>query len=181
MHKSTNESCRRTFHWLNNEHALICVVRMKKYIIDVFSYVQPGHHGYNESRIKQVLLYITREVESSRKAFLQEEQTRLGMIKVYSDRFCWSNAQAGMLIAQLEMGDFQAVKQVERRKIDQMKLPEKITYTLPPSNATSMKMTTRLLNESQETLLETEQLDVKLYLLPQRETKAGVEHEHSTN
>lgn len=42
----------------------------------------------------------------------QEEQTRLGMIKVYSDRFCWSNAQAGMLIAQLEMGDFQAVKQV---------------------------------------------------------------------
>ncbi|KAJ7382369.1 hypothetical protein OS493_035429 [Desmophyllum pertusum] len=95
----------------------------EKYIIDVFSYVQPGHHGGTN---------------------------KTGMIKVYSDRFCWSNAQAGMLIAQLEMGDFQAVKQVERRKIDQMKLPEKITYTLPPSNATSMKMTTRLLNESQE-------------------------------
>ena len=41
----------------------------EKYIIDVFSYVQPGHHG-NESR-KQVLLYITREVDNSRKAFLQ--------------------------------------------------------------------------------------------------------------
>ena len=55
--------------------------------------------------------------------------------------------------------------QVEKRKLDEMKLPEKITYTLPPCNATSMKIITRLLNESQETLLETEQLDVKLSLV----------------
>lgn len=51
----------------------------EKYIIDVFSYVQPGHHG-NESR-KQVLLYITREVESSRKAFLQVRITEQILIK----------------------------------------------------------------------------------------------------
>ena len=43
----------------------------------------------------------------------QEEQIRLGLLKVHSDRFCWSNeAQVDTLIAQLEMGDFQAVKRV---------------------------------------------------------------------
>lgn len=43
----------------------------------------------------------------------QEEQNRLGLLKVHSDRFCWSKeAQAGILTAQLEMGDFQAVKRV---------------------------------------------------------------------
>jgi len=43
----------------------------------------------------------------------QEEQIRLGLLKVHSDRFCWSEeAQAATLIAQLEMGDFQAVKRV---------------------------------------------------------------------
>lgn len=43
----------------------------------------------------------------------QEEQIRLGLLKVHSDRFCWSEeAQAGTLTAQLEMGDFQAVKRV---------------------------------------------------------------------
>ena len=37
----------------------------------------------------------------------------MGMIKVHSDRFCWSKeTQAGMLIAQLEMGDFLAAKKV---------------------------------------------------------------------
>ena len=43
----------------------------------------------------------------------QEEEIRLVLLKVYSDRFCWiKGAQANTLIAQLEMGDFQAVKQV---------------------------------------------------------------------
>ena len=37
----------------------------------------------------------------------------LGLLKVLSDRFCWiKGEQAVTLIAQLEMGDFQAVKQV---------------------------------------------------------------------
>lgn len=55
--------------------------------------------------------------------------------------------------------------QIERRKIDEMKLPEKIAYTLPHCNATSMKTVARLLNESHETLVETEQLDVKLSMV----------------
>lgn len=61
----------------------------------------------------------------------------------------------------------QIVLQVERRKIDEMRLPEKITYTLPPCDATSMKVVTKLLNETLtgETLLETEQLNVQLSLV----------------
>lgn len=55
--------------------------------------------------------------------------------------------------------------QVERRKIDQMKLPEKLTYTLPPCDASSMAIVTRLLTDSHETLLETEQLNVYLSLV----------------
>ena len=54
--------------------------------------------------------------------------------------------------------------QIERRKIDEMKLPEKLTFTLPLSNATSMKIATILSTES-ETLLETDQLEVKLLLV----------------
>ncbi|KAL9969791.1 hypothetical protein ACROYT_G022050 [Oculina patagonica] len=104
------------------------------------------------------------------------------MIKVYSDGFCWGKeAQTGMLTAQLEMGDFLAVKKVERRKIDEMKLPEKITFTLPPCDASSMKIVTRLLSDSHKTLLETEQLKVDLSTFPQMETKPAAEHEHWTN
>ena len=43
----------------------------------------------------------------------QEEQIRLGLLKVHSDRFCWmKEVEAVTLIAQLEMGDFQALKRV---------------------------------------------------------------------
>ena len=43
----------------------------------------------------------------------QEEQIRLRLLKVHSDRFCWiREEQAATLVAQLEMGDFQAVKRV---------------------------------------------------------------------
>jgi len=137
----------------------------EKYIVDIFSYMEPVHHGQNEAR-KQLFLYIARTEGNSRKAFLQEEQTRLGLLKVHSDRFCWSQeAQAGTLTAQLEMGDFQAVKRVERKKIDEMKLPEKLTYTLPTSDASSMKIFAKLLSGSFETLLETEQLKVNLSLV----------------
>ena len=54
--------------------------------------------------------------------------------------------------------------QVERRKIDEMRLPEKITYTLPPCDASTMKIVTKMINESLtgETLLETGQLNVQL-------------------
>lgn len=41
-----------------------------KYLVDIFSYVQPGHHGHDDS-LKQLFLYITREEKKTRKAFLQ--------------------------------------------------------------------------------------------------------------
>lgn len=55
--------------------------------------------------------------------------------------------------------------QVERRKINEMKLPEKLTFTLPPCDASFMKIVTKLLSESHESLLETEQLNVNLSLV----------------
>ena len=42
----------------------------EKYIVDIFSYVEPGHHGQHEAR-KQLFLYITRAEGKSRKGFLQ--------------------------------------------------------------------------------------------------------------
>ena len=42
----------------------------EKYIVDIFSCIEPGHHGHNEAR-KQVFLYITRTEGNGRKAFLQ--------------------------------------------------------------------------------------------------------------
>ena len=42
----------------------------EKYIIDIFSYIEPGHHGQNEPR-QQLFLYITRAEGNGRKGFLQ--------------------------------------------------------------------------------------------------------------
>jgi len=42
----------------------------EKYIVDIFSYMEPVHHGQNEAR-KQLFLYIARTEGNSRKAFLQ--------------------------------------------------------------------------------------------------------------
>ena len=63
--------------------------------------------------------------------------------------------------------NLQIILQVERIKIDEMRLPEKITFILPPCNASTMKVVTRLLNNSLagETLLETEQLKVQLSMV----------------
>ena len=39
--------------------------------------------------------------------YFQEEQIKLGMIKVYSDRFCWKKGKNNeMLIVQMRMEDF---------------------------------------------------------------------------
>ena len=54
---------------------------------------------------------------------------------------------------------------MERKKIDEMKLPEKLTYSLPTSDASSMKIFAKLLSGNFETLLETEQLRVNLSLV----------------
>jgi len=57
--------------------------------------------------------------------------------------------------------------QVDRRKIEEMRLPEKITFTLPPSDASFMKVKAKLIDENSdnEILLETEQLHVPLSLV----------------
>ena len=42
----------------------------EKYIVDIFSYIEPGHHGQHEAR-KQLFLYITKAERNGRKGFLQ--------------------------------------------------------------------------------------------------------------
>lgn len=145
-----------------------------KYILDIFSYVQPGTHGRCESR-KQLFVFITRDVENDRLSFLQKEQNKLGMIKVYSDRFCWRKSKNNeMLIVQMRMEDFiSASEPIERCKIDEMRIPEKVTFTLPSSDASVMRLSTKLMQKQSddvEVLLETEQLSASLPPIPHRET-----------
>ena len=52
--------------------------------------------------------------------------------------------------------------QIERIKIDQFTLPEKLTYTLPHGRVASLKIIVKLTSERDELLLETEQLEVNL-------------------
>ena len=56
---------------------------------------------------------------------------------------------------------------MDRQKIEEMRLPEKMTFTLPPSNASFMKVKAKLIDENNENeiLLETEQLNVPLSLV----------------
>lgn len=148
------------------------------YNIDIFSHVQSELDENNVSH-KQIFLYVTR-AGVDRRTFLQEEKIRMPMITIYSNNFSWRKMQGpGTLVAKLEMGSFQAVKKVDRRKIEEMRLPEKMIFTLPPSDASFMKVKAELIDESSENeiLLETEQLKVPLSLLPQSDTKPPVENE----
>ena len=44
--------------------------------------------------------------------YFQEEKKRLGMIKVYSDRFCWKKSKNDeMLIVQMKMEDFSSASE----------------------------------------------------------------------
>ena len=44
--------------------------------------------------------------------YFQEEQIRLGMIKVYSDRFCWKKSKNDeMRIVQMKMEDFSSASE----------------------------------------------------------------------
>ena len=56
----------------------------------------------------------------------------------------------------------QVEKKKKKKKIEEMKLPEKLTYTLPTSDASSMKIFAKLLSGKFKTLPETEQLKVIL-------------------
>ena len=42
----------------------------------------------------------------------QEEQSRLGMMRVHVDKFCLKEKEAWLIIAALKTGDFEAVKRV---------------------------------------------------------------------
>ncbi|KAL9969795.1 hypothetical protein ACROYT_G022054 [Oculina patagonica] len=150
------------------------------YNLDLFSYVQPPVYG-NSGSLNQLIMYITRALENSdRLAFMQAEQIKHGMIKVYSNSFCWQKTQGSKLIAKLIMEDFHAKQQVDRRKIDEMKLAENKVFTLPSCNASIMKLVGKLMTVDKQVLLETGELNVKLSML-QGETRAGVEHDYCTS
>ena len=57
--------------------------------------------------------------------------------------------------------------QVERIKVDEMRLPEKVTFTLPKSDASSMQAVVTVLNENLdgETLLKTEHLTLTVSMV----------------
>lgn len=52
--------------------------------------------------------------------------------------------------------------QVERKKIDQMKLAESFLCTMPKSDASTMIVEAKLINEKQEIILEMGELNVGL-------------------
>ncbi|XP_068754726.1 uncharacterized protein [Montipora capricornis] len=138
------------------------------YLIDVFSCVQQTEiYGHRHPR-QQLFLYITRAPSKSRSSFLQEEKLRLGLSAVHSDTFCWKkSSSADKILAILKMEDLEAIKQIERMKVDEMRLPEKVTYTLPKSDASSMQAVVKVLkgNLDGETLLKTEQLTFSLSMI----------------
>ena len=70
-------------------------------------------------------------------------------------------------LSESNMNIYYYLMQVDRRKIEEMRLPEKITFTLPPSDASFMKVKAKLIDENSdnEMLLETEQLRVPLSLV----------------
>lgn len=147
------------------------------YNLDVFSYVQPPVFG-TEGSLNQLIMYVTRAIEDSgRVAFIQEQKTQ-GMMEVYSNIFPWKKTQGGTLITELAMGDMSCRKEIERRKIDEMKLGENALITLPNCITSSMKCDKlTLMNENMEKLLELRELNVRLSM-PQGETRAAVEHEY---
>ncbi|KAJ7382357.1 hypothetical protein OS493_035417 [Desmophyllum pertusum] len=150
------------------------------YMMDMFSYAQPAVYG-NRCSLNQVNVLITRALEDSgRSAFIKQMQNIQRMTKVYSNSFCWKKTKGSKLIVKLIMEDFQAEKQIGRKKIDEMKLAENVVYTLPSCDASIMKVVAELMDEDRNPLLETGELNVELSM-PRGETRAGVEHDHRTN
>ena len=52
--------------------------------------------------------------------------------------------------------------QVDRRKIEEMKLGENFVFTLPKSNASFMTVEATLMNESQDIIFQARELDLEL-------------------
>ncbi|CAH3135205.1 unnamed protein product [Pocillopora meandrina] len=151
------------------------------YMIDVFTYARPATNGETRS-LHQLVMYITRALEDSgRLDILREKQRDQNMMKIYSNSFRWKKTQGENIIAQLFLGGFQADGNIERKKVDHMKLAENVVFTLPVSDASKMKVKGNLLNEDGKMILEIGDMNVNLFKFQGGETRAGIEHEHSGN
>lgn len=152
------------------------------YKIHVFSYARPATNGGTGS-LKQLVLFITKALEDSGQLDIIQKQLDQDMVNVrsvYTDSFRWRKSEGTRLLAQLIMGDFQAEKKVDRRKIEEMKLGENFVFTLPKSNASFMKVEATLMNESRDIIFQARELDLELSTF-QGETRPAVENEHEGN
>ncbi|XP_058953120.1 uncharacterized protein [Pocillopora verrucosa] len=152
------------------------------YKIHVFSYARPATNGGTGS-LKQLVLSITKALEDSGQLDIIQKQLDQGMVNVrsvYTDSFRWRKSEGTRLLAQLIMGDFQAEKKVDRRKIEEMKLGENFVFTLPKSNASFMTVEATLMNESRDIIFQARELDLELSTF-QGETRPAVENEHEGN
>lgn len=151
------------------------------YMIDVFTYARPATNGETGS-LHQLVMYITRALEDSgRLDILREKQRDQNMMKIYSNSFRWKKTQGENIIAHLFLGGFHADGNIERKKVDHMKLAENVVFTLPVSDASKMKVKGNLLNEDGKMILEIGDMNVNLFKFQGGETRAGIEHEHSGN
>lgn len=152
------------------------------YGLHVFSYRRLTTNGGTGPR-KQLIVFITRASEDSGQLDKLHKQLDQGMINVrsvYSNSFRWRKSEGTKLLAQLILGDFQAEKQVDRHKIDEMKLAENLIFTMPESDASFITMEATLMNESRDIILQTGELNLQLSIF-QGETRPGVENEHEGN
>lgn len=151
------------------------------YMVDVFSCVREATN-VGTRLLHQLVMYVTRASEDSgRLNILREVQCDQNTKEIYTNSFRWERKKGEKLIARFIMEDFEAFKEVERRKVDHMRLAENVTCTLPSSDASTMKVKGKLLSENGDMILEMGELDVDLLTIQGGETRVGVEHEHSDN
>lgn len=151
------------------------------YMIDVFSYVRPATNGKTGS-LHQLVMYVTKAlVNSGRLDILREKQRDQNIMKIYSKIFRWKKTQGENIKAQLFLGDFHADGEIERKKVDHMKMAENVVITMPVSDASKMNVKGKLLNEVGEMILEIEEMTVNLFKFQGGETRVGIEHEYRGN
>lgn len=151
------------------------------YMVDIFSYVRPATNGGTGS-LHQLVMYVTRALEDSgRLDVLKEIQGDQNVKRIYSNSFRWKKTQGEKLFACLSLEDFHAKKELERKKVDHMKLAENVVCSLPVSDASMMKAKIKLMNEVEENILEIGEMHVDLLTFQGGETRAGEEHEFNDN
>ncbi|CAH3155961.1 unnamed protein product [Pocillopora meandrina] len=147
------------------------------YMVDIFSCVREAKKVGSRLR-HQLVMYVTRASEDSgRLNILREVHRGQNTKELYTNSFRWERGKGKILIALFIIGDFEFSKQVERRKIDQMRLAEKVTCILPICDASIVKIEGKLLSENGDMILEMRELDVDLLTMRGGETRCGVEHE----